>query len=624
MATKTPTFTAPIGMSTKTGTKIVSPSGTIGMSGNLTTKTTAPSLPSSPSYSAGMSTTKSPTGQIFYTSNGATPIGYSSSTGRVSSSSNAYTAPVTQSPTSYSSGSTTVKTYTPVSTTFSGADLTNSTAGSGTPSVNLPSAPSSAYNPATVTAGNIATGLNPDGSQKITATTGEQVKTPVEKTAQQAYDEYIKSIQAPADMAESYNKAIEQTGLIKAQTEKNNISNALNAETTKMNLDLQSLRGVGAKEGVTEAVYGQQSAEVTREAMTRILPLQAQLAMANDNVQLAQQQTDTLFKIYAQDAQSKIDYKNKLVQANYDFFTAEEKKKLDKQAKIDDFNMKLYADRISSFNDAANKALAEGNTALYRSLTSTPPPQWTGQADFGQKLDAWTNTMASNAAKYGGATGTVKAPTIQKINGVDMQWNPQTGKWEAPTGTTGSGTSVQSMAQAKANIDNITSLTKGGASAVGPSFLTRAPSGFWGTVGKVASVVGIPSLAGDLYNKLTGKQQEFISSTEQLRSQLSLDSLIDAKSKGATFGALSDTEMKILSSSASKLGTWAINDGKGNIVGYNTTEANFRKEMDKINNFAKLDYVLKGGTPDDVGVKQMPDGSYATQNSDGTYTIIGK
>ena len=80
--------------------------------------------------------------------------------------------------------------------------------------------------------------------------------------------------------------------------------------------------------------------------------------------------------------------------------------------------------------------------------------------------------------------------------------------------------------------------------------------------------------------------------------------------------------MKILSSSASKLGTWAINDGKGNIVGYNTTESDFRKEMDKINNFAKLDYLLKGGIPADINVVVHPDGTYWTKNSDGTFTEI--
>ena len=48
----------------------------------------------------------------------------------------------------------------------------------------------------------------------------------------------------------------------------------------------------------------------------------------------------------------------------------------------------------------------------------------------------------------------------------------------------------------------------------------------------------------------------------------------------------------------------------------------FKKELDKINNFAKLDYILKGGDPSDVGAKIMPDGTIWSSNSDGTFTKI--
>lgn len=177
-------------------------------------------------------------------------------------------------------------------------------------------------------------------------------------------------------------------------------------------------------------------------------------------------------------------------------------------------------------------------------------------------------------------------------------------------------------AQAQNKVQQITDLTKGGASAVGTSIITRSPSGFWGTVGKIATVVGIPALVGDAYNKMTGKQQDFIAGVEQLRSGLNLDELINAKARGATFGALSDQEMKVLSNSASKLGTWAIKDSNGNVVGYNTSEKNFRNELDKINNYAKLDYLYRGGNPADVGVFQLQDGRYATKNNDGTIEVL--
>ena len=98
--------------------------------------------------------------------------------------------------------------------------------------------------------------------------------------------------------------------------------------------------------------------------------------------------------------------------------------------------------------------------------------------------------------------------------------------------------------------------------------------------------------------------------------------MINAKSRGATFGALSDNELQVLASAGTKIGTWAIKDKNGQVTGYNTNETNIKKELDKINNFAKLDYVIKGGDPTDVGARIQPDGTIWVVNSDGTYTQI--
>jgi len=158
------------------------------------------------------------------------------------------------------------------------------------------------------------------------------------------------------------------------------------------------------------------------------------------------------------------------------------------------------------------------------------------------------------------------------------------------------------QAMAKAGIDLTTGLLtdKGLNSAVGPNYMARFSA----------------------VNQLTGVKSNFIAGVEQMRSNLNLQALIDAKAKGATFGALSDQELQVLASTATKIGTWAIKDKGGNITGYNVDEKSFRKELDKINNFAKLDYVLKGGNPADVKIQALPDGTYWVQNSDGSMTKL--
>jgi hypothetical protein len=256
------------------------------------------------------------------------------------------------------------------------------------------------------------------------------------------------------------------------------------------------------------------------------------------------------------------------------------------------------------------------------------------EKDFAQRkeLMAYENTLkqadplyraqllkAQRDAMGGGG----EAPKVVKINGIDSVWNPTTGEFE-PVSVKGGGSSEFALAGAKQNIENIDTLLNAGgmSTAVGTNILGRAPRGVLGTVGKIATVVGIPGLFKDAWKGVTGQTQDFIAGVEQLQSQLSLDSLINAKAQGATFGALSDTEMRILSASASKIGSYVVKNKAGQAVGYNTTEANFQKELNKINNFAKLDYLLKGGNLEDVGAIQTPDGAVYVKNFDGTLTKL--
>lgn len=200
------------------------------------------------------------------------------------------------------------------------------------------------------------------------------------------------------------------------------------------------------------------------------------------------------------------------------------------------------------------------------------------------------------------ATG-VAAPNLQFIAGTTNQpggvFNPKTGVF---TPTTGSRDNTLNIAEAQQTINDTTSLVNSSAlaGAVGPNMLARlSPTSLF-----------------------TGAKSNFIASVEQLRQQLTLDKLTQAKSNGATFGALSDSEGRLLAESATKLGNWAVKDSAGNVTGYNIDEADFKTELDKINNFAKLDYVLKGGDPVSIGVQEMADGTLWTKNTDGSFTEL--
>ena len=86
---------------------------------------------------------------------------------------------------------------------------------------------------------------------------------------------------------------------------------------------------------------------------------------------------------------------------------------------------------------------------------------------------------------------------------------------------------------------------------------------------------------------LTGGKQNFIASVEQLSSQEVLDALTDLKAKGGTLGALNEKELETLQNSATKINNWAVRDDTGKVVGYNTSERSFKKELERIRKLAQ-------------------------------------
>jgi hypothetical protein len=157
-------------------------------------------------------------------------------------------------------------------------------------------------------------------------------------------------------------------------------------------------------------------------------------------------------------------------------------------------------------------------------------------------------------------------------------------------------------AQAQGNIGMITGLAANPKldSAVGPNPFGRA----------------------SFTNLVNAGKSNFIAGVQQMTSQLTLDKLIEAKKNGATFGSLTEGERAEIASAATKINQWAIKNEKGEVIGYKTTESEFKKELNKIANYAKLDFIIKGGDPESVGVKVMDDNTYWTQNGDGTFTQL--
>ena len=100
---------------------------------------------------------------------------------------------------------------------------------------------------------------------------------------------------------------------------------------------------------------------------------------------------------------------------------------------------------------------------------------------------------------------------------------------------------------------------------------------------------------------------DLINSIEQLVAKLSIESLIEAKSKGATFGALSDKELGMLAAAATKIGNAARRDKPvdmgGTVIGYSMSKdalvealAEVTGYLDKVNTTSPSSETTNSGT----------------------------
>lgn len=169
-------------------------------------------------------------------------------------------------------------------------------------------------------------------------------------------------LQEKAPSAEKmYNSMPEKADLERAQADVQNYSGQINAITSKAQADILSTQGQGR--GIPEAIIGGQQAQLSKEAAIAALPLQALLANAQGNVELAQTHLDTLFKLKMQDAQSAYEYKNKMLDAAMQVATKQEQRQYDAIQKADDRKYNDLQAQQSKLQDLAFTLTKNGASA---------------------------------------------------------------------------------------------------------------------------------------------------------------------------------------------------------------------------------------------------------------------
>lgn len=441
----------------------------------------------------------------------------------------------------------------------------------------IPTAPVDTTDYSSILAGmTIPGGTTTDPKTGLVTVTGSPAVDASLTAGQSNFEKMLSSLQAPPSQAEAYKQAQQESGILEKQRVVGDLSAQLNSIQAQAQANQLSVVGQGR--GIPEAIIGGQQAQIAKEAAIAALPVSAQLQAAQGNLEMAQQNLDTLFKIKSADMTAQYEYKNNLVKSVYDFATTQEKTKLDYALKKED---RAYNEKLTAQEDIkalASMALKNGAPAsVLKNITSATSysSALTAAAKYGQ--DPLDRALKQLALKKAQGSGTTEAPTIKTINGVDYQWDGASGKWVLPTGASSTGSSSATAQVLQDKMNNIDSVLK--------------------NVNGLKSAVGTNVFARDKID-LTGKKQNFIAGVQQIVSQDTIQTLINLKKQGGTLGALSDQERVLLQSAATKIGQWANTNNKGKVTGYSANEKDFKAELDTIKKLTERAYHEANGTTD--------------------------
>lgn len=259
------------------------------------------------------------------------------------------------------------------------------------------------------------------GTEAMTSLSGlTNVAGPDIKQADSDFKSYLKGIMKPESSEKIYNKTVKDVDLLDKQRSVANYQAQLNAITTKAQADKLSLVGQGR--GVTDVIIGGQQAKIDREAAIQALPVSAQLAAAQGDLEMAQTHLETLFRIRSEDAQNKLDYANKVNDAVYNYASEKQKTALDAKKTADERNFTLMRDNLSYARDLASTAIENGQPSVAAAIMSLDPNSKTYAQDIANSAKRITVDQGG-----GSGSGTVeerKAGAISTLQGYLQSGQP--------------------------------------------------------------------------------------------------------------------------------------------------------------------------------------------------------
>ena len=432
-------------------------------------------------------------------------------------------------------------------------------------------------------------------NQMIPAPTSTQAPADNNQAILNAYLQANAGLEAPS----AVNNLKEMEKMLKPKDKLvNSLTGQLNTLNASRDAAMLSLEGQGR--GQTQGFVGGEQARINREAAIQAMPIQAQLAIAQDDLESARIYAGQYFQAKMQDETNAYNQKKENNRLVFEFLNAAEQRRVAANEKALD---REYAEKQATSKSAeaiALQAIEYGQSSLATKVMGLDTKSPTYAADV-------RNAMAQLRKPV--AAVEQKAPVPQNFgtsdNPIWKQYDFTSGTWKSVDGVSDSVADAEQK-EARANelstkIQNIGNL--------------KTHSGLNSAVGAVGlGRVGILDAFG--------AKDEFIGKVEQLISQEFLDKLIDTKGKGATFGALTKPEQDALVAAATAIGQWRVTDKETEkVTGYDIDEESFKEELDTLIRLAQKAESQERGydvtlvTPQDSALISQLYSQYSTANT---------
>lgn len=375
-----------------------------------------------------------------------------------------------------------------------------------------------------------------------------QSQTEKRKQAEQQYKDssndiqsFLAQIQGKASLT---NKAYDTAGVDKAETELKNINDQIRAEQRALDNRIRSIEEAGGGlQGGAEAEVN----NVRRESLRKqadLYVIQQGLQGAYDS---AKSIADRAVDAYLEQQKIESDARMFMYQENKDLFTKAEQREFEAMQANREREYRQEEAELKTISDISLDALQNGAPTQIAAQMRQAKTLAEAMEIGGQYVGALDRSMRQ-----------MQLAMLNKQYSLLGQPDEKQLKEEA-----------QALKEAEASVPVLQD-------KVALIDTLKTHKGMKATVG----VYGLGRFTPFTIDK--AEQREFIGAIDKLTNGLTIQNLQAAKAQGATFGALSDAELKLLSDSATAINNWRLKDDTGRTIGYEIGETEFKAELDNI------------------------------------------